>query len=99
MRETVPCQICGRELTDHSTVTNHAFNRFSAPPASSPAHSPPGPSGIDWSAVGLWTRIYKLIVEWRAEPDTRRTLCGKTLECLRPNQHDGECWPKEGEGI
>lgn len=92
MSETYPCLICGRELTDHGTAT-HAFA------VSTPACSPPGPGGIDWSAVGLWTRIYKLIVEWREEPGTRRTVCGKTLLCLRPNQHDGECWPKEGEGI
>ena len=90
MTETHPCLICGRELTDHGTVT-HAFA------ASAPACSPPGKSGIDWSAVALWTRVYKLIVEWRAEPDTRRTLCGKTPVCLRPNQHHGECWPTEPE--
>ena len=90
MNETHPCLICGRELTDHGTVTDHAFA------ASTPACSPTGPSGIDWSAVALWGRIYRLVAEWRAEPDPERATCGKTVECLRPYEHAGECWPKRG---
>ena len=90
MRETVPCQICGRELTNHDAVT-HVF----LPSRSS--YPPPGPPDVDWSAVALWVRICKLALEWRAETDPRRATCSKTLACLRPHQHDGECWPKEGK--
>ena len=87
MSETYPCLICGRELTDHGTVTNHAFS------ASSPASPPPGISRVDLGAVALWARICGLVDEWGREPDPERETCVKTIACLRPHEHAGECWP------
>jgi hypothetical protein len=50
-----------------------------------------------------WTRIHILINEWLQYERTPRIefvflgVCQKTEDCLRPEWHDGECWPKEVE--
>ena len=43
-----------------------------------------------------WSSVLALIREWRAIDD-RRHECVRTFDCLRPEGHDGECWPQEGK--
>ena len=48
-----------------------------------------------------WMRIYNLIDEWLeyeripGSGSVFLLVCQKTVDCLRPRQHDGNCWPTE----
>ena len=48
-----------------------------------------------------WQRIHQLADEWFSKRkgakafECLRYACPKTVDCLRPEGHDGECWPTE----
>ena len=48
-----------------------------------------------------WQRIHLLADEWFSKRkdakvfECLRYACPKTVDCLRPEGHDGECWPTE----